>query len=249
MKSVYQFLFLFISLLMVACQNAPRPDYAEQPHIVQKRQELQQRLLKLLPEEQRSHASARQEATWLADTAYKASAAIARHNDPIFVNWLNNRVVNTRKNVRHRGLCWHYQHDLYRELRRRPLHYFTLGCCVKDQGRGGEHHVVYLAPKNGPRSKVILLDAWMWNGRLKVDDARKLNPSRWADLPNICRIQSIYYQEGHQWPMEHWSVLRGPDGEYEGYWLPEMRRSSQYCRMYNNIERGKKEHPGRLTNY
>ena len=86
-------------------------------------------------------------------------------------------------------------------------------------------------------------------GRLKVDDARELNPKRWTDLPSVCRVQSIYYQEGHQWPIEHWSVLRAEHGDYEGYWLPETIRSDQYRRMYNNIEKGKKEHPGRLTNY
>ena len=49
--------------------------------------------------------------------------------------------------------------------------------------------------------------------------------------------------------MEHWSVLRSVDGDYEGYWMEETRRSSQYRRMYENILKGREEHPGSLTNY
>jgi hypothetical protein len=240
-------LMLGTLLGVISCQQAPQPQYVESPRIVQKRAELKQKLLELLPEKQRSKAE--QEAAWLADTAYKGAAAIARYNDPIFVNWLNNRAVNTRYNFRQRGLCWHYQHDMYRELRRRPLKYFRIGCCVRDAAKASEHNCVYIAPKGADWPHAWVLDAWMWNGRLKVDDARELSPARWSDLPSICRVQSFYYPEGHQWPIEHWSVLRAVDGNYEGYWQPETQRSAQYSRMYRNVEQGKKDHPGRLTNY
>ena len=249
MKKVYQIAFVLASLLMVACQNAPRPGYVERPHIVQKRQELQQKLLKLLPEQQRSFASAQKEATWLADTAYKASAAIARHNKPMFVNWLNNRMVNTRKNVRHRGLCWHYQHDLYRELRRRPLHYFTLGCCVKDQGRGGEHHVVYVAPKNAPRTKVILLDAWWYAGRLRVEEEK--DADGWMDDPRSAANLNRIYPAGHRRPIEHWSMVR-TGTRYADYIysdLPEARKTAQWKYMQEQIRQGMKRRRGKPYDY
>ena len=109
MRHLFHLTICICALLVVACQSAPRIGYTELPNVVKKREELKKKLLALVPEEQKK--AAQEEATWLADTSYQAAAAIARYNDPIFVNWLNNRVVNTRKNVRHRGLCWHCQHD------------------------------------------------------------------------------------------------------------------------------------------
>ena len=225
----------------------PQVQYPYTALVVTRRIELKDNLLSLLPAEQQVQLSAREEAAWLADTAYKASAGIARINGSHFPGWAGNAFVNAR--LQDRGLCWHYQHDMFRELRRRPLKYFRIGCCVRDVAEASEHNCVYIAARDAAWPNAWVLDAWMWNGRLKVDDARELNPKRWTDLPSVCRVQSIYYQEGHQWPIEHWSVLRAEHGDYEGYWLPETIRSDQYRRMYNNIEKGKKEHPGRLTNY
>lgn len=234
------------ALLAAGCYPPP-VQYPYTPTITTRRSTLSENLLALLPEQQRNLPTARAEAEWLADTAYKASAAIARVNDSNFPGWAGNALVNAH--IQDRGLCWHYQHDMYRELRRRKLSYFRIGCCVRDHRELTEHNCVYIAAAEGDWPNAWVLDAWMWNGRLKVDDARELNPKRWTDLPSVCRVQSIYYQEGHQWPIEHWSVLRAEHGDYEGYWLPETIRSDQYRRMYNNIEKGKKEHPGRLTNY
>lgn len=237
-------LMMFTAMLVAACYPPP-VQYPYTALVTERRSRLESNLLQLLPAEQRS--AAREEARWLADTAYKASAGIARHNGSHFPGWAGNALINAR--LQDRGLCWHYQHDMFRELRRRPLKHFRIGFCVRDMGKPSEHNCVYLAAREGVWPQAWVLDAWMWNGRLKVDAATELNPDRWQDLPNICRIQSIYYSEGHQWPMEHWSVLRSPEGNYDGYWLPEMRRSRQYRRMYNNIEQGKQTHPGRLTNY
>ncbi len=239
-------LMLLVLVGMTSCYP-PSVQYPYTEFVTNRRVQLKDNLLALLPLEEQQQLAAQEEATWLADTAYKAAAGIARLNGSCFPGWAGNALINAR--LQDRGLCWQYQHDMYRELRRRSLNYFRIGCCVRDGGKASEHNCVYVAPRGAEWPQAWVLDAWMWNGRLKVDDARKLSPSRWADLPSICRIQSIYYQEGHQWPIEHWSVLRGADGNYEGYWMPEMRWSSQYRRMYNNIEQGKKEHPGLLTNY
>ena len=245
-KRFNQYMACIITLLGVASCYPPQVQYPYTQLVTQRRVQLKDNLLALLPAEEQGSIAAQEEATWLADTAYKAAAGIARLNGSCFPGWSGNALINAR--MQDRGLCWHYQHDMYRELRRRPLKYFRIGCCVRDVGKASEHNCVYLAARDAAWPEAWVLDAWMWNGRLKVDDARRLSATRWTDLPRICYVQSIYYAEGHQWPMEHWSVLRGPAGEYEGYWLPEMRRSAQYRRMYNNIEEGKKEHPGRLTN-
>ena len=232
---------------MVACQSAPRPGYAELPNVVKKREELKEKLLSLVPEQQR--ATAVDEATWLADTAYKASAAIARYNEPIFVNWLNNRVVNTRKSVRQRGLCWHYQHDLYRELRRRPLKYYSLGCCVKDQGKGGEHHVVYIVSKAGKWPSVVMLDAWWYAGRLRVEDER--DAGDWVVDPESTSSLNEIYPEGHKLPMEHWYKIRS--GTQYAYYIesdsPEARNTAQWRYMQEQMKNGMKNRSGKPFAY
>lgn len=240
-------LLILVSLAMISCQSAPRPGYTELSHVVEKRQKLQEMLVNLLPEGQR--AAAQQEATWLADTAYKAAAAIARYNDPIFVNWLNNRAVNTRNNFRHRGLCWHYQHDLYRELRRRPLTYFELGCCLRDQGRGGEHHVVYIKSKAGKWPSIVMLDAWWLAGRLVVEDEK--DADGWSDDPRSTERLNKIYPAGHNRPMEHWSMVR-TGTRYADYVYsdsPAARDTVQWKYMQEQMKKGLQERKGKPFDY
>lgn len=243
---VQQVMVMLTVLILVGCYPA-QVQYPYTVAVTKKRITLKDNLLALLPAEQQKEKAAQEEARWLADTAYKAAAGISRLNGSWFPGWAGNALINAR--LQDRGLCWHYQHDMYRELRRRPLDYFRLGCCVRDATHASEHNCLYIAARDAAWPNAWVLDAWMWNGRLKVDNAEELNPKRWEDLPAIARLQSIYYQEGHYWPIEHWSILRDSEGNYEGYWLPEMKRSRQYRYMYENIEQGKKEHPGTLTNY
>ena len=225
----------------------PSSQYPYKSSVVKKRSSLKENLLTLLPAEQRGTLGAQQEAEWLADTAYKAAAAISRVNGSYFPGWFGNALINTR--LQDRGLCWHYQHDMYRELRRRPLNFFRIGCCVRDCTERSEHNCVYIAAKNGEWPDVWMLDAWLYNGRLVVEDGHELNLKRWKDLPDVARVQSTYYPEGHKMPVEFWSVVRGIDGDYHACWEDEARRSSQYRRMYENVQRGKEEHPGTLINY
>ncbi len=242
--------FCLIAVVMVhlvSCQHAPNPDYVDKPHVVAKRQKLREQLLALLPEERRSRAV--KEATWLADTAHKAAAAIARYNDPLFVNWLNNRAVNTRSHYRHRGLCWHYQHDLYRELRRRPLKYFRLGCCVRDKGKGGEHHVVYVADKKGKWPSVVMLDAWWSCGRLVFEDESETEG--WEDDIKSRLDLSGIYPEGHKLPIEHWAMIRRST-RYDDYvysHLPTARNTPQWNYMQTQMRQGMKRRKGKPIDY
>lgn len=240
---------LILALLCcgVGCQRAPLPSYVERPKAIQQRNELKQQLLNLLPEQQRKSAAA--EAAWLADTAYKSAGAIARYNKPVFVNWLNNRLVNTRNHVRHRGLCWHYQHDLYRELRRRPLKYFRLGCCANDVGRAGEHHVVYLTGKHVRWPHVILLDAWWSNGRLQVDFT--CDPDEWIDDAGTARKLAAVYPEGHQKPLEHWAMIRRST-RYRDYvysHTPEAKNTPQWLYMQEQMKQGLQQRKGKVVDY
>lgn len=240
-------LVLALLVCLAGCQHAPGPDYTETPRVVQKRAELQAKLLELLPENQR--AAAKAEATWLADTAYRGAAAIARYNDPLFVNWLNNRTVNTRHHWRHRGLCWHYQHDMYRELRRRPLNYFRLGCCARDIGTGSEHHVVYLTGKHVSWPRVIMLDAWWYTGRLRVD--YECDPDEWTDDGEGARRLGRIYPEGHGKPLEHWAMVRRSTryNDYVYSHTPEARDTPQYVHMQEQMKKGLEERKGKAVDY
>ena len=212
-----------------------------------RRSTLCENLLQLLPEEQRREKEARKEAQWLADTAYKAAAGISRVNASHFPGWAGNALINSR--LQDRGLCWHYQHDMYRELRRRELSYFRVGCCVRDKANRTEHNCVYVAAKNGAWPNAWVLDAWMWNGRLKVSYGPKMDQERWEDLPGVATMLADYYAEGHHQPIEHWLVMRGTDGKYGFASSRPVANSPQLRRMKENIQKGYREHPGSPTNY
>lgn len=235
------------SMVMLTACYPPQVQYPYSVMVTNRRALLKDNLIALLPLTERVKPAAREEARWLADTAYKAAAGISRVNGSYFPGWAGNAFINAR--LQDRGLCWHYQHDMFRELRRKPLRYFRLGFCVRDKERPTEHNCLYIAAKNGVWPHCWVLDAWMWNGRLKVDKGTELNQNRWQDLPSVLSTQQRIYPEGHDFPIEHWSVVRDVNGSYDLYWLDNTRRSSQYHRMYDNIQQGKQQHPHSPTNY
>jgi len=243
---------LAAAVLLPSCQRAPMPQYASTEPVIQQRNELAEQLTALLPEEQRTLPAAKEEARWLADTAYKASVSIARLNNPLlWPAWMNNRLVNAPFNIRERGLCWHYQHDLYRELRRRPLHYFPLGCCVRDQGKGSEHNCVYLCAKDCAWPTAITLDAWKKSGRLVTFSQDELNQDDWEDRPGTTYLLSSIYPEGHNLPVEHWALVKSGKkwNDYIPSWMDEGRNSRQGKIMYENIYNGLQQRKGKPTDY
>ena len=237
---------VLMSFALIAC-SPPPPNYATTKLVTERRHTLYENLLKLLPEEQQTSKAARDEARWLADTAYKAAAGISRVNGSNFPGWFGNSLVNLKR--QDRGLCWHYQHDMYRELRRRHLQFFRIGCCVRDQGHASEHNCVYIAQKDAAWPHVWVLDAWRWNGRLRTTNGDELDLDDWADLPDIELLLSQFYTEGHKWPIEHWYVLRDVDGKYSFFYSEKARKGTQVRRMYENMHKGTISHPGSLTNY
>ncbi len=245
--SIRQTLVCAAAALLLAACYPPQVQYPYTAMVTQRRVLLKDNLLALLPAEEQTLPAAQEEATWLADTAYKASAGIARINKSNFPGWAGNALINAY--IQDRGLCWHYQHDMYRELRRRKLSFFRIGCCVRDKTELTEHNCVYIAAADNFWPEAWVLDAWMWNGRLKVDRATDLDAERWKDLPEICNMLSISYQEEHPYPSEYWFSVRCNDGRYIISSANQARLSEQYHRMYENIQKGRKEHPGKLTNY
>ncbi len=245
-------LLLPLSLgLLSGCAYAPPLGYAESAEIVSRRDVLYGKLLQLLPAEQQAVSAARAEARWLADTAYRGAASIARVNEPCLAGWFNNRLVNSSFNLQERGLCWHYQHDLYRELRRRPLAFFRLGCCVRDKGEGSEHHGVYMTGRHGAWPGVIIADAWRYSGRLKVLDEAMIREEDWQDDANCARFLDSVYYEGHRYPIEHWARVKSglKWNDYTYSWTPEGRASRQGQLMYRAMEEGLRRRGGRPTDY
>ncbi len=244
---------LCFSLLfsLLSCQSAPPLGYAESAPVVQKRELLSGTLLQLLPEAERRRPEAQAEARWLADTAYKASASIARLNKSCLAGWLNNRLVNSRLNLQERGLCWHYTHDLYRELRRRQLEFFRLGSCVRDRGKGSEHHAVFVVAREGHWPCAVILDAWRYNGRLKIIEQEEVVEDEWEeDVPRTDSLARIY-TECHSYPIEHWARVKSGRkwNDYVYSWTPEGTSSRQGIIMQQNIQRGLKERGGKLYDY
>lgn len=251
MRYLTVLLGLWLAISCVSCQSAPPADYARTAPVLEKRGLLKQDLLKLLPAEQQTHPEAQKEAAWLADTAYKAAVDIAILNDPVFLCWLNNRLVNSSWNWKERGLCWHYQHDLYRELRRKPLSYFALGCAVRDKGRGAEHHCVYVTPIHSAWPDAVILDAWQKNGRLTYLTRARHSKEKWQDEPRTKDYLDYYYPVGHNKPLEHWARVKSGLGmrDYLDCDSEEAKECRQGKLMYENMRRGLQKRGGKPVGY
>lgn len=247
MKAIHCILLSLLTLLCLQSCAPPPPSYPERASIIIKKNKLEDELICLLPAVQQSLPKAREEAKWLSDTAFRAGAAIARLNGSYFPGWLGNGLVNM--GVQDRGLCWQYQHDMYREMRRRKLQYFRLGTCVRDNAKATEHSCIYIASKNGHWPAAWVLDPWMWNGRMKTDPAWELNRKRWKESPAPEALLSHVYNEEHNYPMEHWLAIKNGEGGYSIFWYINPKQSQQYHRMQENILEGKKSHPNKPYDY
>ncbi|HIX18978.1 MAG TPA: hypothetical protein H9862_00065 [Candidatus Akkermansia intestinigallinarum] len=226
----------------------PSEQSLESDESVARREALEAALPALLPPEERELDAARTEARRLADTAFRASAGISRLNGVCLSGWAGNILINT--GLYSRGLCWHYQHDLFRELRRLKLSFYRLGCCVRDKGKYNEHNCVYIAAADTPWPRAVVLDAWAHNGRLSFEpDARTLDEERWQDQPELCSLLGGSFPEEHGYPCEYWFSVRGRDGVQVSSTDEKAVGSRQYELMQKNIKRGRREHPGKLTNY
>ncbi len=252
MKHLLSGILLSALLLVPACQHAPQMSYLGTPQAAEQQQQTESKLLALLPAEEQSLPAARQEAHWLTQTAYRGAVSIAAINNPLlWPAWMNNRLVNAPGHIRERGLCWHYQHDLFRELRRRPLQFFKLGCCVRDQGHGSEHNCVYATAKGKTWPHVLVFDAWRKNGRLVVMDEQDLSGEDWQDSPASTAFLTSVYAEGHRYPVEHWAMVKGGRSwkDYVPSWSARGMSSRQGILMQQNMYNGLQSRQGKPTDY
>lgn len=239
---------LAAAVLLTGCYPPP-VSYPYTKLVTERRSTLKANLLALLPENERSLPAAQEEAQWLADTAYKAAAGIARINNSNFPGWAGNALINAH--IQDRGLCWHYQHDMFRELRRRHLEYFYLGCCQRDEGAAVEHNAIYIRAAHGHWPDAILMDPWPGSGRLTILNKQDILIEKWQDVPDMRRHLASVYTENHQYPLEHWERVKSDEdpAHYVSIFTPEGRNSRQGKIMFANMERGLKKRNGRLTDY
>ncbi len=244
----------FIILIQLLCFNllllqcAPPPvEYASKPSVVKEIEELRAGLIALLPEKEQQLKSAKEEAAWLAATSYKAGAGIARVNGSYFPGWLGNWFVNMH--MQERGLCWHYQQDLFKELRRRKLKHFALGTCMRDKGKYTSHSCVYITTAKGKWPHAWVVDPWMWNGRSITHKAWTLDPKQWTDEPFFANNYKHYFPEEHQNPVEFWLSIRCYDGVYRLFSDKKAFFSEQYNIMRENVIKGQQERNGNPINY
>ena len=154
---------------------------------------------------------------------------------------LERRVAEHRTGAKSTAFCTRYNC--------RKLVYYELGCCLRDQGRGGEHHVVYIKSKAGKWPSIVMLDAWWYNGRLRVDDER--DAREWIDDPRTTRTLNKIYPVGHNRPMEHWSMVRAGT-RYSDYVYsdsPAARQSTQWKYMQQQMKNGLRQRKGKAFDY
>ena len=198
-RQLFLLLLPCLALFLNSCCQPPPANYTQRPATLNKISKLEKDLLKLLPKTQAVKPEVQKEAHWISKTAYAQSAEIARVNEHLLFGWLNNILVNSK--IKKRGLCWHYQHDLYRELRHRPLHYFHLGLTTRDKGKGSSHSCVWVNHKGGGFANSLVLDAWARCGHLKVIPAEDRGDN-WIDEPDWEKYVGQAFPEGHTYSMK-----------------------------------------------
>lgn len=190
---------LFLAVLG-ACCHPPDADFVNKPYAQKQMANLKDGFLAMLPPSQTAMPAARAEAAWLADTAVIQSAAIARRNKAVLFGWMNNILVNS--SFRERGLCWHYQQDLYRDLRKKPLKYFHLGMTVRDRGTGREHSCVYVNAAGKGLQDSLVLDAWKNCGHLVVLTQQDRESRVWEEDWREPYVAAAF-PEGHSYGINH----------------------------------------------
>lgn len=238
---------------LTSCQTPPPLGYEDLPEVLQERRQLRDDLIRLLPEEQRNNPEAQREAQQLADISYKAAAAIGRINKPCrWPGWRNNVLVNSNRSwALERGLCWHYQHDMYREFRRRPWNYFHIGCCVYKHKTPREHNCIYICAIDDAWPHAIILDAWKRAGRLVTLKDDDIDLEYWKDKVKVTEWLNLVYPIGHTYPIEHWATVRSDENwnKHIPSHRAEALESKQGIRMKENMRRGLEERNGNPIPY
>ena len=135
MRKFYLLFSVVCCLILAGCQNAPKPDFTEKPHIVEKRLQLQKKLLSMLPEEKREAFL-----KWLYDFEYDKLGL----PQPDLIIYLDVPTDFTEKLLRHREQDTNTKADIHekdmqylatcRQIGRAAAEFYgwTVISCVKD---------------------------------------------------------------------------------------------------------------------
>lgn len=186
---------------MTSCCTPPPENAFCTPYGKQQIADGTEKFLELLPPSQAQLPEARKEAEWISDTAFKQSALLARYYDVILYGWFNNILVNSK--LQKRGLCWHYQQDLYAALRHKHLKYFYLGLTVRDKGKGSSHSCVYVNAKGKGLASSLILDPWINCGHLQIISPNERDDKRWEEDIWSCQIVPYSFPAGHTYTHEY----------------------------------------------
>ncbi len=122
---------------------------------------------------------------------------------------------------------------------------------MRDQGEGAEHNCVFLAAREGALPEAIILDAWRYNGRLKLIEKKGILREEWKEDPFSTAAIASTYPECHPYPVEHWARVKSGRkwNDYVPSWSAEGSSSRQGILMQHNMYWGMKARNGQLINY
>ncbi len=104
------------------------------------------------------------EAGNLAHTAVESSAGLAREFKPVPIAWINNSLVNS--GLRKRGLCYHWQEDLFPHLHALKLKTIDLHLASARRATRFEHNCIVITARGQRFEDGIALDPWRGCGVL-----------------------------------------------------------------------------------
>ena len=106
----------------------------------------------------------REEASALARAAVDGATDLACGYRVVRPAWLHNTFVNF--GLKRRGLCYHWQEDLYSRLEAVERRELVLRLVVARQGTWREHNAVLVHARDQEPTDGLVLDAWRHGGRL-----------------------------------------------------------------------------------
>jgi hypothetical protein len=142
------FLWMCVSVLLMACANAPESASEKQLRITELTHALQALSPQVWPKEARQ----------LADVAVNTAAQLREQYQVSLTPWLHN--VEVYWGAKERGYCYQYARDLYDALIKVPTPNLQLHFIRAFDGEMLEHNALSITLKGQPWNSGLVLDAW-----------------------------------------------------------------------------------------